>query len=227
MSFLTGKPAKSTSSSSSSNVNNGLLTDLYTPTANAGNGATNYIQSILMGGGSTPDYAAYVQGNQDLLNDYNTNYANNPNSPYADMAAYGQYHYDTYGKNEGRVTPTVGSEYQNYLQMAGYAPAMKQLSQAVVGQGAASGLLRSGSTAKALQSQGTTLNNQYFSNYLQQLAGLSGLGLQAGNIISGAGQQSSSTGTSSGATGGLIGGISQLGSAASGIAGAIGAFKGL
>lgn len=77
--------------------------------------------------------------------------------------------------------------YNNYLQMAGYAPAMRQLAQGVTGQGAAAGILNSGSTAKALQTRGTELNQQFFNNYLQQLAGQAGLGLQAGNLVLGAG----------------------------------------
>jgi hypothetical protein len=101
--------------------------------------------------------------------------------------------------------------YNNYLQQAGYAPAMRQLSQGVTGQGAAAGLLNSGSTAKALQSRGTELNQGFFNNYLQQLSGLSGLGLQAGGLVANTGQKS--TGTSQG------GGPSTLGSIASTVGG--------
>lgn len=101
--------------------------------------------------------------------------------------------------------------YNNYLQNAGYAPAMRQLSQNITGQGAAAGILNSGATAKALQSRGTELNQQFFNNYLQQLAGLSGLGLQAGGLVTNAGQKS--TGTSTG------GGPSTFGSIASTIGG--------
>lgn len=106
-----------------------------------------------------------------------------------------------------------GAGYNNYLQLAGYAPAMRQLSQNITGQGAASGILNSGSTAKALQTRGTELNNQFFNNYLQQLAGLSGLGLQAGGLVANTGQYSKGTGTSTG------GGPSTLGSIASTIGG--------
>lgn len=83
--------------------------------------------------------------------------------------------------------------YDNYLQKAGYAPAMRQLSQQITGQGAASGLLNSGATAKALQTRGAELNQGFYNNYLQQLAGLSGLGLQAGGLVTNAGQKSEST----------------------------------
>jgi hypothetical protein len=100
--------------------------------------------------------------------------------------------------------------YRNYLQMAGYAPAMRALSQDVTGQGAAAGILNSGSTAKALQTRGTELNNQFFNNYLQQLSGLSGLGLQAGGLVANTGQTSNSKGGSpstAGTIGSVVGGL--------------------
>lgn len=103
--------------------------------------------------------------------------------------------------------------YNNYLQMAGYAPAMRQLAQGITGQGAASGLLNSGSTARALQSRGAELNNQFFNNYLQQLSGLSGLGLQAGGLVANTGQQSTSTGGSPSTLGSIastVGGVASI-----------------
>lgn len=91
-------------------------------------------------------------------------------------------------------TSAAQGGYQSYLQNAGYAPAMRQLAQGITGQGAASGILNSGTTAKALQSRGADLNSQYFNNYLQQLSGLSGLGLQAGGLVANTGQTSKSNG---------------------------------
>lgn len=158
MSFLKPKPAKS----SSTNVNNSLLTSTYSPVMNSGVGATNFLSSLLTGSGDTG---------------------------------------------------AAKSGYNNYLQMAGYQPAMTELSRNITGQGAASGLLNSGSTAEALQSRGAMLNNQFFNNYLQQLSGLSGLGLQAGGIVSNAGQQSQSTGGSPSTLGSIasaVGGIASI-----------------
>lgn len=107
--------------------------------------------------------------------------------------------------------PRVG--YDNYLQLAGYAPAMRQLAQNITGQGAAAGILNSGATAKALQSRGAELNQQFFNNYLQQLAGLSGLGLQAGGLVANTGQKSTSTGggpSTFGSIASTIGGIASI-----------------
>lgn len=103
--------------------------------------------------------------------------------------------------------------YQNYLQQAGFAPAMRQLSQQITGQGAASGLLRSGSTANALMSRGADLNNQYFSNYMQMLQALSNQGLQAGGLIANTGSKSTSTGggpSTAGSIASTVGGIASI-----------------
>jgi hypothetical protein len=139
MSFLKPKAAKS----SSENVNNSLIKSTYGGMMRQGTGATNFLSSLLTGGGDTAAANAGLQG---------------------------------------------------YYANAGYAPAMRQLSQNITGQGAAAGILNSGATAKALQTRGTELNQQFFNNYLQQLAGLSGLGLQAGGLVTNAGQKSSQTG---------------------------------
>lgn len=102
---------------------------------------------------------------------------------------------------------------QGYYDRAGYAPAMRQLSQNITGQGAAAGILNSGATAKALQTRGAELNQQFFNNYLQQLAGLSGLGLQAGGLVANTGQQSKGTGggpSTFGSIASTIGGIASI-----------------
>lgn len=100
--------------------------------------------------------------------------------------------------------------YQGYLAKAGYAPAMREMTRGVTGTAAAGGLLNSGSTAKALQKSGAELNQSFFNNYLQQLSGLSGLGLQAGGLVTNAGQRStggspSTAGSIASAIGGIAG----------------------
>ena len=100
-----------------------------------------------------------------------------------------------------------------YKEKAGYAPALEAMQRGVVGGAAAKGLLNSGSTQKALVKYGSELDQQTFGNFLQQLAGLSGIGLQGGQLISNAGQCSTSTGGSpstAGAIAGTIGGIASI-----------------
>lgn len=84
-------------------------------------------------------------------------------------------------------TAAANAGFDNYKSMAGYEPALRDMQAGIVGGGAASGLLRSGSTAKALTKYGAELNQGFYNNYLEQLGGLSALGNQAGQIITGAG----------------------------------------
>lgn len=119
------------------------------------------------------------------------------------------------GSGLNQIAEAGGAQagYNNYLQNAGYAPAMRELSRAVTGQMASSGLLRSGASAKALQTRGTELNQSFFNNFLQQLAGLSGLGLQAGGLVANTGQKSTNTAGSPSLLGTLastIGGIASI-----------------
>jgi hypothetical protein len=113
-------------------------------------------------------------------------------------------------------TGAANAGYNNYLQQAGYAPAMRQLSQGITGQGAAAGILNSGSTAKALQTRGTELNQQFYNNYLQNLFGLSKNGLEAGNLIGNVGQKSTQTQSSPGLLGSLASGIGGIAGVLSG-----------
>lgn len=59
----------------------------------------------------------------------------------------------------------------------------------------AKGLLKSGSTLKALDKYGQGLGSTYLSQYMDKLLGLSNLGLGAGGLMAQAGQWSKGTGT--------------------------------
>lgn len=110
-------------------------------------------------------------------------------------------------------TAGAGAAFDKYKTMAGYAPALRDMQRGIVGGAAAKGLLNSGASQRALLKGGAELDQSMFGNFLQQLAGLSGLGLQAGNIVSGAGQTSTSTGggpSTAGAIGSAIGGIASI-----------------
>ncbi len=65
-------------------------------------------QALQSGGFSsapTPDYAGYVKSNQDLYNNWLNNTSKNTNLT---IEQYGQQHYDTAGKNEGRTLSMTG-----------------------------------------------------------------------------------------------------------------------
>lgn len=158
MSFLKPKPAKS----SSENTNNALLTSTYTPQAQQGVQANNFLGALLTGKG------------------------------------------DVAGAEGGLA---------QYLKLAGFEPALRQLSRGITGQGASSGLLRSGSTANALMTRGAELNQGFTNNYLGQLLNLSNSGTQAGSLIANAGQKSTSTGggpSTAGAIASTVGGIASI-----------------
>lgn len=100
-----------------------------------------------------------------------------------------------------------------YKANAGFAPAMEAMTRGTVGQGASAGILNSGTTARALQSRGADINQGYYNNYLQQLSGLAGQGLQAGGLIANAGQTSQSKGGSPSTLGSIastVGGIASI-----------------
>jgi hypothetical protein len=104
---------------------------------------------------------------------------------------------------------TAGAQagWQNYQNMAGYQPAMDAMTRSVTGSAASQGLLRSGSTAKALQREGTNLNQQFYGNYLSGLSGLAEQGQGYGKLLSeaGGGNDKSMRAGTAGTLGSLIG----------------------
>ena len=79
-----------------------------------------------------------------------------------------------------------------FKKMTGFNAAAEEGSRGITGNAAASGLLQSGSTGKALQRYGNEISNQYANNYMDRLLAQAGLGLQAGNVLSGGAGQTSS-----------------------------------
>ena len=80
-------------------------------------------------------------------------------------------------------TAAAEAGFDRYKDMAGYAPALRDMQAGIVGGGASSGLLRSGSTAKALTKYGAELDQGFYNNYLNQLSGLAGIGNQSGELL--------------------------------------------
>lgn len=97
------------------------------------------------------------------------------------------------------------SGFDAYKKGAGFDFASKQGAQGIMGSAAARGLLRSGSSGKALMNFGNSMADQYANNYMQQQSGLAGLGINAGNVLASSGQTSSSTQKSKGGLGGFLG----------------------
>lgn len=176
MSFL--KPTPSTSSSM--NVNNGLLTSAYSPSMAQGNGATNFLAQLL---GVSPSGVSSTA--------------------------------DSIGNGMNAIANAGGAQggYNSYLQNAGFNNVLQRMSQGIVGGAAAHGLLSSGSTDRALLTEGTKLNQGMFDNYLQHLGNLSKLGLEGGGLVANAGQTSKSNGGGPSTVGSIastIGGIASI-----------------
>lgn len=122
--------------------------------------------------------------------------------------------------------PTTANQgFQNFQDSTGYQFGLNQGTQAITQNAAASGLLNSGATAKALDTYGQNYANTQYQNYLNPLMNLVNGGNQAGSVIGSSGQvsngtsQSQSTGTSNGSSTGAKQGLAGLaGGIASGIA---------
>jgi hypothetical protein len=78
---------------------------------------------------------------------------------------------------------------------------MKNMAKGVTSTKAAQGLLQSGSYGTALQDRAYGLSSTYLNQYMDQLMGLSKLGLGAGGLIAQTGQYSKGTGAQQGKAG--------------------------
>lgn len=100
-------------------------------------------------------------------------------------------------------TPAQTQGFDNWRASTGYNFGLNQGMNAITGSAAAKGLLNSGSTARALSQFGQDYGATKFGDYLSQLQGLVNPALQAGGIISNAGQTSRSTSKGSSSNGGF------------------------
>lgn len=97
------------------------------------------------------------------------------------------------------------SGFNRFKDATGFNWLAEQGSRGITGNAAARGLLRSGATSKALVDYGNNMNNQYANSYLDKLLAMSQGGLQAGNLLSDAGNFQKSK--ESKGIGGLVGGV--------------------
>jgi hypothetical protein len=146
------------------------------------------------------DYGGYVRSNPDLMADFNAS-----GGRYGGIEDYGQIHYDTHGRGEGRQLPLFGAQAQQpqtaaMMQASGqpfdplsdfnasadrailnYAP----ISQNVNAQFSAKGSGLDGSALKALQDRTTNYTQNAFYNWR---SGLEGSPSGANNALAQAGQ---------------------------------------
>ena len=95
------------------------------------------------------------------------------------------------------------SGFNKFKNALGYDWELGQGTGDVMSRQASIGGLDSGATLKALARYQTGLNNQYAGNYMQNLLGLSGVGTNAAQVLTSAGQKSTSS--SSPGIGGFLG----------------------
>lgn len=147
-----------------------------------------------------------------------TSHSDNQAYPYLQGAYGGQVSNGTDSADmlHALLTGGAGSSdaFDAYKNSAGFNSTLDAGSHAITNNNAAKGFLQSGATGKALEQFGQQTNQQFYNNYLDKLLGSSQQGLAAGGLIGGAGQQSTSQGTSTGPKQG-IGGF--LGSALSAV----------
>lgn len=108
--------------------------------------------------------------------------------------------------------PAADTAMQSFQSSPGYAYDVQQGIAGVDAGAASKGILTSGQTIKAEQTEGTNLANQNFQQYYNNLNGLSSQGVsaaggQAGTDTSAAGQQASLTNGLGGTLGNSLGGV--------------------
>jgi len=85
---------------------------------------------------------------------------------------------------------------ENYKSSMGYDWELGNGADSIMAKQAQIGGLDSGATLKGLAKYQTGLNNQYSTNYMQQLLGLAGIGTDAAGALTSAGSRNVSTSTS-------------------------------
>lgn len=188
--------------------NAALYRDIYSqnkqtlaPYVAAGLPATNTINALLGLGGTaaTPgqaDYSAYVRANPDLMADFQK-----VSGKFGgDINAYGQYHYNTYGQNEGRSLPMTGGTpgvsaadatqaaqqaFDQFRNSTGYDFRVKQGMNAVNSGYAGAGTIKSGAAIKGAIDYGQGMASEEFGNYLNALGTQQGVGLKAAGAQAG------------------------------------------
>ena len=92
--------------------------------------------------------------------------------------------------------------FNQFRDSSGYNFIRDEGIRGITSSNAAKGLLNSGSTLTSIANYSSNLANNYLNSYLSNLTGLSNTGLQAGQILSGAGNTANSQGTSAGTSSG-------------------------
>lgn len=115
----------------------------------------------------------------------------------------------TAGQGAQGISSFLGGDstgFNNYKRAAGFDWLTKEGSKGILGNMAARGLLRSGAAGRALVNYGNEMTNTYANDYMKNLLGLSGIGLQAGGVLANSGQYGKDS-KDTGAFGSFLGSI--------------------
>lgn len=96
----------------------------------------------------------------------------------------------------------VNEGFNKFKDSSGYNFIQNEGVRGIEGSQASKGMLNSGRTLKGVSKYSSNLANNFLSQYLQQLSGISDTGLKAGSILAQAGNTSQGQGTSSGTSSG-------------------------
>lgn len=155
----------------------GKLAAMYGVTPQSGGVAGGYSAS--------PDWSGYLANNPDVLKGF---YEQNR---FATPEEYAQFHWGTYGANEGwRQSPYAAAQnatattaatepYGGFQTSPGYQFRVDEAMKAIERSAAARGGLRSGATMDALQRRVQGVASDEYENYANRLAALAGIGQTA------------------------------------------------
>jgi hypothetical protein len=149
------------------------------------NGFLGLNPSSQPGGG---DFGSYVRSNPDVFADWQQNYANT-DSPLADISQFGKYHYDAYGKAEGRPFGTPGTtpagaggtglsaietflapsgNFADYRNATGYDFRLNEGQKSIGAVLGSRGMLDSGAAVKAALKYGQDYGSNEYNNFTNQ-----------------------------------------------------------
>ncbi len=132
------------------------------------------------------------------------------NRAYGDISSGFKPLFGLAGQGSNALSALLGGDpnagFNQYKKATGFDWQGEQGSRGITGNAAAAGMLRSGSTQKALVNYGNNQQNQYANDYMTHLLQQAGLGFNAGQLVSGAGNTQSSTGQKPG-LGGILGSL--------------------
>ena len=173
-----------------------LLNDFYGIQPQAA--STGALSGFSPSGMSGLNYAGYVNSNPDLMAEF----SRVSDQFGGDPAAFGEFHYNTYGQGEGRTVPVYGaapagavatpavapsskSAFANYIANSDYAFQQQEGGNAVNSGYAGAGTVQSGAAMKALEKYRQNLQSGYRQQWAGGVANQQGVGAQAGSALAG------------------------------------------